>query len=488
MTSARASQWLRGGLQLGVLGFVVYAALGGPWRNYKLAHNHRRLVTLIEGDVWGTLYGWNEDLLALAGDSFETSLAFLGFPWAARIFGLDTADPLLVTAHAVTTLSVPWGLLIALVPATLLALVLGRVFCSHLCPMRLLFEWTSRVRRGLVRLGLPLPELRSAHRLGGWVLIGGLLATLSAGSVVWLFILPYVSLSAGIFLWISAGSASVLLAVAAFWLAIDGFLAPGFFCHNLCPTGFTLDQLARFAPLRVRKRDRKPCPPSCALCHEACPYSLTPKEDVRMAGCDNCGVCVSACPTGKLARVVSLGVLIAILGGSESALAHHNKGLPHYGYYDNYPQAPTEEFVAIDGPWEIGAVLFNFQGLDRRTADTPNDVKIYLYLYDDRTGRAYEGPLEVELRQGDEVVSTFRRATVDEEAVYSTRETLPRSGSYDLVARVGDEEIVLPFEVELANDGVRWGWVAGIAVPSTAVAALAAIGRSRRHGRRRRSR
>ena len=121
-----------------------------------------------------------------------------------------------------------------------------------------------------------------------------------------------------------------------------------------------------------------------------------------MPACDACGSCVVACPSGKLSRgLLQIGValvLLILLPGQ--ALAHHNKGLPHYGYFENYPQLPVEEYVAIDGPWEIGAVIYNFQGYDRREADTPNDVKIYLYLYDSRTKNAYTGPLDVELPEG----------------------------------------------------------------------------------------
>ncbi len=139
----------------------------------------------------------------------------------------------------------------------------------------------------------------------------------------------------------------------------------------------------------------------------------------------------------------------------------------------------------IDGPWEMGAVVFNFQGLDRRTADTPNDVKIYLYLYDDRTGKAYEGPLEVEIRNDGEVVATFDRIQVDEEAVYSTRETLPRSGDYELLARVGEEEVSLTFYVDLSSDRLPLEWIAGIGGSAALLIGLAALGRRRRRRRRR---
>ncbi len=205
-----------------------------------------------------------------------------------------------------------------------------------------------------------------------------------------------------------------------------------------------------------------------------------------MSACDRCGRCVSACPSDKLSRgFVQISAMFAVLllvplMAAGPAEANHNKGFPHYGYFENYPQTPIEEYVVIDGPWEMGAVVFNFQGLDRRTADTPNDVKIYLYLYDDRTGSAYDGPLEVEIRRDGEVVSTFERAHVDEEAVYSTRETLPRSGDYELLARVGEEEVSLTFHVDLSSDRLPLGWIAGIAGSAALLIGLAGLGRRRR--------
>jgi ferredoxin-type protein NapH len=489
----RSHRVLRRSLQLGVLVFVVYAAMGSHWRNYKLAHNHPRLVGMIEGEFWGKLYAWNENLLGFFGESFQSSLAFIGMPWSGRIAGLDTADPMLVVAQVVTrgpevSASLGWLLVIPFV----LAIVLGKVFCSHLCPMRLCFDLGQGVRKGLLRLGVPLSERRSEERLGAFVTLGGLLATFIAGPAVWLFVLPYVGLSASIFLAITLGSVGVLVALPLFWFAVDVLFAPGYFCHNLCPTGFVLESLGRFAPLRVRRHDSQggalpSCPGQCNQCEVACAFSLRPKENLNMPACNRCGACVAACPTAKLSlRLRVLPMVGALLLVAQVASAHHNKGLPHYGYYENYPQLPVEEYVAFDGPWEMGAVLFNFQGLDRRTADTPNDVKIHLYLYDDRVGSAYTGPLEVEIRRKGEVVATFSRMAVDEEAVYTTRETLPSSGDYQLVALVGDEEVKLPFHVDLASDRIRWGWVATFTLPVLALFAIAFVGRKRGRFRRKR--
>ena len=482
----RLPQVLRRALQLSVLVFIVYTAFGGTWRNYKHAHNHHRLVTLMEGEAWGALYAANESFLSLFGEPAEASLDFLGFPWAARIFGIDTADPILVASHSLRTGSVQPELLIALLIPLLMALLLGKIFCSHLCPMRLLFELGQAVRAGLLRLGIVLPEIRGEARWGGWVLLGGLIASTLSSGAIWFFVLPYVSLSASIYLLVTAGVATLLLAVVLGWFVIDLALAPGYFCRNVCPTGVILEQPGRLSLLRLVKRGASPCPSSCNQCQRVCPYNLLPKEGTHRPICDNCGRCVVACPSDRLVRrlpMIAATVLVSFLA-VPTAFAHHNKGLPHYGYYDNYPQVPTEEYVAIDGKWEIGATIFNFQGYERQDSDTPNDIKIFLYIYDLTADEGYVGPLAVEIRHRGEVISRFERLKVDEESVYSTRQTLPHSGTYEIAALLGETEIVLPFYVELADE-IDWWLIAGITIPVLLVFGLALLGR---RGRRKRSR
>ena len=44
-------------------------------------------------------------------------------------------------------------------------------------------------------------------------------------------------------------------------------------------------------------------------------------------------------------------IILAVL--ASSAAAHHILGLPHYSYKENYPQAPTLEYPAFTGPYDI---------------------------------------------------------------------------------------------------------------------------------------
>ncbi|MEZ4468907.1 MAG: hypothetical protein R3F43_31875 [bacterium] len=141
---------------------------------------------------------------------------------------------------------------------------------------------------------------------------------------------------------------------------------------------------------------------------------------------------------------------------------------------------PTEENVVVAGRWEVGATLFNFQGLDRRTAETPNDVKIYAYAYDLEADAPYTGPLTVRVELAGREVTRFARDRADEETIYVSRETLPASGEYAFVAVLPDgAEVAIPFTIELA-DAFSWALALGLGLPVLLIFGLALLGRTRR--------
>ena len=488
---AVAAETTRKVLQLSSLAFIVASAFTPLWRNYRHAHNNARLVELMHGEIWAEAYRLYEHALSLLGDPFEISATLGGIPWASAFFGFVVLDPVLGLAHVARfgpELPVLFGILIPVG----LAVLLGKIFCSHLCPMRLFFEGGQWVRAGLLRLGFPLLSFRHEAQLGGFVLIGGLIGTLTAGMSIWLFILPYAALGATAVLAVIGGSLSALMGVPIAWLTVDALLAPGAFCRNLCPTGFVLGQLGRYAPWRIRKAASPSCPATCHVCKTACPYGLSPRDGDHDLVCDRCGACAAICPKQKLSRGLArlpivVGLLLAF-GWSSEAEAHHNKGLPHYGYYENYPQVPTEEHVTVRGRWEMGATIFNFQGYtDRRSSDTPRDVKFFVYLYDLKGDGPYLGAVTFDLLLDRRRVAGFQRASVDEENIYTTRETLPESGEYELQATLTDlptkPKVSLFFEIDLEEDAVNVWLLTAFAAPVLVLVVLALLGRTPR-GRR----
>ena len=54
-------------------------------------------------------------------------------------------------------------------------------------------------------------------------------------------------------------------------------------------------------------------------------------------------------------------VVLFLVVMAACARAHHFKGLPHYNYFENYPQVPEEEFLGEVGSYEVSLVVYDFQ-------------------------------------------------------------------------------------------------------------------------------
>jgi ferredoxin-type protein NapH len=304
---ALLAQLLRKLIQLSVLLLIVWTALNTVWRNFKVAHNSERLVGLLTGDLGGWLYGRNEELLALFGEPRAVSEAFLGAPWGMRFLGISMSDPWSLTAVLAAGELPPTAMVLAALPPLLLALAAGRVFCSHICPARLIFEVGGLVRQGLIRAIGPLPEL-AIPPMGLWVAAGMVGASASTGAAVFHFTLPYLGLSSSIYSAVLAGSIGASGVMFAAMVLVDALLAPGQICRSLCPTGALLGAVGRWTPWRLRKAEvgQRPCPSSCNLCQRACPYGLFPGKNAHFPGCDTCGRCAVVCPDSKLSRSIRL--------------------------------------------------------------------------------------------------------------------------------------------------------------------------------------
>lgn len=68
----------------------------------------------------------------------------------------------------------------------------------------------------------------------------------------------------------------------------------------------------------------------------------------------------------------SIRLAVAWLLAAGVAAAHHLKGLPHYNYFENYPQVPEEEFVGEVSDYEVSLVVYDFQGINRDNVDSPD--------------------------------------------------------------------------------------------------------------------
>lgn len=127
------------------------------------------------------------------------------------------------------------------------------------------------------------------------------------------------------------------------------------------------------------------------------------------------------------------------------AEAHHILGLPHYSYKENYPQAPTLEYPATTGPYDV--LMTSFPG--RPVPGEPTSIAFY--IKDRNTGLPYELPVSVRVLK----TATFGANTVIMEPLiheptgnqHKYVVTFPEDGEYiaELTMDVEGKPEVIPF-------------------------------------------
>lgn len=159
----------------------------------------------------------------------------------------------------------------------------------------------------------------------------------------------------------------------------------------------------------------------------------------------------------------TLAALFFLFFGAGNVLAHHFKGLPHYNYFENYPQVPEEEFLGEVGDYEVSLVVYDFQGIDRENVEDPDNVRLFLMIFNLKNNRVYGGKLTLEILDRGEVVASQEYESSELENLYALYRKLPNTGKYALRMTLHDEgglRCTIPFR--LSSQKIHWGpWVAG---------------------------
>ncbi len=212
------------------------------------------------------------------------------------------------------------GATAAVLSILILTLLLGRVYCSVLCPLGILQDLMSVFRRPYRFLR----ETRTVKYIVFFLLTGlaaaGFLLPLSLllPSSNFVLIVNQVfretAAKASVWLSLSAGPVSMKPAVAAMlfsWALFLGLLLlvrwrGRIYCNWLCPVGTLLGFVSRFARFRIMVSEG--CV-SCGACEKVCPASCIDSKNkiVRTEDCVMCMNCIGKCPIGglKLRRTVS---------------------------------------------------------------------------------------------------------------------------------------------------------------------------------------
>ena len=166
----------------------------------------------------------------------------------------------------------------------ILTLVLGRVWCGWVCPMGTVLTWTRF--KGAIERG---------ERLSGrwWAVKYVLLLLVLAAALLGLVppVLAWMGENA-----VASGTGIILLLGASVGL---NYYADLFWCRYLCPLGGALALLSRISPMR--RTVRVHCN-DCSVCVDACPMGcVDPRRGFANdpGGCTVCIDCLPACTSSS---------------------------------------------------------------------------------------------------------------------------------------------------------------------------------------------
>lgn len=174
------------------------------------------------------------------------------------------------------------------------ALLGGRVFCSWVCPVNVVTDSASWLRRRF-----KINSGRSPRELRYWLIPSVIVASAISGVAVWEWVNP-VSLTQRALIF--GGSTALGAVVAVFFY--DLLVAPRGWCGHLCPVGATYALIGHKSLLRVSAANSSRCN-DCADCFAVCPepqiipIALKGKEGaspvILSPSCTNCGRCIDVC-------------------------------------------------------------------------------------------------------------------------------------------------------------------------------------------------
>ena len=230
--------------------------------------------------VGANLYGWK----ALQGNYS-----------AAHVFeSFYLADPYAVLQMLVAGFILNIDVIVGAVIILLLyGLILGRSFCSWICPMNIVSDLAHFVRRKthMNRLDEKMPIKRNTRY---WILILSLVVSVFSGVAAFEFVSPISMLHRGIVFGFGFGLAAVLMV-----FLFDVFVIRNGWCGYICPLGAFYSFISKYSLLRVNhKKDNCTMCGNCfAVCPEKQVLSIIDKQSgsIPNTECTNCGRCIEVC-------------------------------------------------------------------------------------------------------------------------------------------------------------------------------------------------
>ena len=329
----RKLQIARRSVQIFIFALMLVIPVVSRYGNYLAARELDKNLEKWEGTLQGeTLQATDIIFRALPGGEKEVldeirrdrkqvlvyTQSLRGGPWSAKIGPLSMSDPLAAAESIVASKQINKVLLISLIIPIIATVLLGRIFCSWICPVGLLMEVSDKIRNLLKFLELQPRNVRFS-RWAKYTLLGVGLALAGFLSVPILgYIYPpaimgreahdfifglFDRAEIGKFGWWFGGltwMSLILLGIVLF----EVLVSQRWWCRYVCPGGALYGLLGWARPVRVKLI--VPACTNCAECVKVCPVGLNPMRNEMGIDCDSCGVCISHCDDKALAYALQL--------------------------------------------------------------------------------------------------------------------------------------------------------------------------------------
>ncbi len=260
-----------------------------------------------------------DQLVRNRGQVLDYAQEVRGGMWSAEIGELSITDPLAAAESVAASGTAEKVLLISLIFPLIVTLLLGRVFCSWICPVNLLLEFTDKLRKVLRFLELKPRDIRFSRWIKHTLLATGLvLAAFLAMPVLGYVYPPAIvgrelhDLVFGLFDSAEIGEYGFningltwLSLVLVVIMAVEITVSRRWWCRYICPGGALYSLLGAARLVRVRRK-KEGCT-RCGTCITSCTMGLSPMTDKMGIECDNCGVCISHCSGGVLGYSSCMG-------------------------------------------------------------------------------------------------------------------------------------------------------------------------------------
>ncbi len=315
-------QIARRAVQIGVVLLMLAIPAVSRYANYLAAYEADKQIERWEGTLQGeTLQLIDATFRSLPGGEKERvgqmvrdreqvllyTQGFRGSPWSMKLGPVSMSDPLAAAESIAGQKRIVSVVLISLLVPIVVTLLLGRVFCSWICPMGLLMELSDKLRRVLAYVEIHPGNLKFPRWTKFVLLAAGLLTATIFSVPVLGYIYPptiigreahdfvfgifdraeegHFGFWAGGLTWMSL----IIVGIGLFEISVSR----RWWCRYVCPGGALYSMLGVLRPIRVKLRESK-CT-HCGDCVVACPVGLNPMRNEMGIECDNCGVCISHC-------------------------------------------------------------------------------------------------------------------------------------------------------------------------------------------------